>query len=178
MIEVLVTMAITVIGLWGLIDVQGRLQISEIESYQRSQALILMDDITSRIEANRGNALLYVTSTQSPAYQGVGATCDATPATTHESDTAQWCNALQGVAEVVSGVNVGVMLGARGCIEEIGTGSGQYMVTLAWQGLTPIAAPPTSVSCGAGLYDQPAGSGCTGELCRRAITTMVRIPTL
>ena len=26
MIEVLVTMAITVVGLWGLIDVQGRLQ--------------------------------------------------------------------------------------------------------------------------------------------------------
>lgn len=178
MIEVLVTMAITVVGLWGLIDVQGRLQISEIESYQRSQALILMDDITSRIEANRGEALSYVTSTDSPAYLGMGATCDATPATIQEQDAAEWCDALQGVSEVVNGVKVGVMIGARGCIQEIGTGTGQYMVTVAWQGLTPIAAPPTSVSCGLGLYNQPSGSGCTGELCRRAITTMVRIPPL
>lgn len=36
MIEVLVTIAIVVIGLWGLMDVQSRLQRSEMESYQRT----------------------------------------------------------------------------------------------------------------------------------------------
>ena len=41
MIEVLVTIVICVIGLWGLTEVQARLQMSEMESYQRSQALML-----------------------------------------------------------------------------------------------------------------------------------------
>ena len=43
MIEVLVTIVICVIGLWGLTKVQSRLQMSEVESYQRSQALMLME---------------------------------------------------------------------------------------------------------------------------------------
>ena len=60
-----------------------------------------MDDIASRIEANRGAALSYVTSTETPAYLGMGATCDATPATIQEQDAAEWCDALQGVSEVI-----------------------------------------------------------------------------
>ena len=79
-----------------------------------------MDDIASRIEANRGAALSYVTSTETPAYLGMGATCDATPATIQEQDAAEWCDALQGVSEVVNGVKVGVMIGARGCIASPG----------------------------------------------------------
>ena len=43
------------------------------------------------------------------------------------------------------------MVGGRGCVEDLG--SGQYMVTVAWQGLAPISAPPESVTCGAGDYD-------------------------
>jgi type IV pilus assembly protein PilV len=51
------------------------------------------------------------------------------------------------------------------------------MVTVAWQGLTPLAAPPASVDCGANSYD--AGSGnCVNDLCRRAVTTLVRIAIL
>ncbi|MEH6584492.1 MAG: hypothetical protein V7754_21345 [Halioglobus sp.] len=178
MIEILITMAITVIGLWGTMEVQARLQKSEMETYQRSQSLILLDDISNRIEANRNNAIDYVTSASTPDYAGMGMVCNALPTTTQQTDNAEWCSALQGAAESVSGVNVGAMVGARGCVEEIGTGSGQYMVTVTWQGLTPIAAPPASVGCGLGLYNEPAGSGCTGELCRRFVTTMVRIPVL
>ncbi|MHB1054222.1 MAG: type IV pilus modification protein PilV, partial [Thiobacillus sp.] len=61
LLEVLVTILILAIGLLGLAGLQARLQVSEMESYQRSQALILLDDMASRIAANRPNALSYAT---------------------------------------------------------------------------------------------------------------------
>ena len=180
MIEILVTIAIVVIGLWGLIEVQARLQKSEMESYQRTQALLLLEDMASRIETNRINAADYVTANP----QGSGMAC-ATPAVTDAldlRDEAEWCNALQGAAEQVGGgTNVGALVGGRGCVQEIVTDR-QYMVTVVWQGLTPIAAPPPEVSCGAGLYNLPAGSPCAdadkADFCRRYVTTMVRIADL
>lgn len=179
MIEILVTIAIVVIGLWGLMDVQARLQKSEMESYQRTQALMLLDDMANRISTNRTNAASYVTATA----QGAGVTC-ANPAVTADLDVrdeAEWCEALQGAAEAVSGTSVGTLVGGRGCVQEIVTNR-QYMVTVVWQGMTPIAPPPDEVSCGAGLYNLPAGSDCAdadkADFCRRYVTTMVRIADL
>ena len=69
------------------------------------------------------------------------------------------------------------MIGGRGCVESIG--SSQYMVTVTWQGLVPISAPPASVTCGQNAYDgSSAGANCINDLCRRAITTIVNIATL
>jgi hypothetical protein len=51
-------------------------------------------------------------------------------------------------------------------------------VTVAWQGMAPISAPPETVACGLNLYDGGTGSVCTDDLCRRVVTTVVRIPTL
>ena len=53
MIEVLVTIFILVIALMALGRLQARLQVSEMESYQRAQALILVKDMASRMLANR-----------------------------------------------------------------------------------------------------------------------------
>jgi type IV pilus assembly protein PilV len=50
-----------------------------------------------------------------------------------------------------------------------------YFVTVAWQGMTGISAPPAAVTCGANLYD---GGNCISDLCRRVVTTIVRIATL
>jgi type IV pilus modification protein PilV len=61
LIEVLVTIVILAIGLLGLAGLQSRLQVSEMESYQRAQALVLLNDMVGRIEANRTNAASYVT---------------------------------------------------------------------------------------------------------------------
>jgi type IV pilus assembly protein PilV len=92
------------------------------------------------------------------------------------SDAAEWCQALQGAAEETSGGGkVGTMIGGRGCVEAL-PGSGTYLVTVAWQGLTPISAP--APACGKGSYDGAAGSACTGDRCRRVITTIVRIGNL
>lgn len=174
MIEVLVTIVILVIGLLGLAGLQSRLQVSEVESYQRAQALILLNDMASRIATNRNNAASYITTAADPL--GAGMTCPTTTATRQETDSSEWCNALQGAAETSGTTSVGTMVGGRGCVEDIG--SGQYLVTVAWQGLTPISAPPTSVACGQNLYNGATGSSCINDLCRRVVTTIVRIATL
>src|SRR5688572_7021458 len=54
MLEVLISLLIAVLGLLGLIGLQTQAQISEFESYQRSQALILVSDMVERITFNRG----------------------------------------------------------------------------------------------------------------------------
>jgi len=61
LIEVLVTIVVVVIGILGLLQLHSRLQKSEMESYQRSQAMMLVNDMASRISTNRYNALEYVT---------------------------------------------------------------------------------------------------------------------
>src|SRR5262245_38467268 len=66
MIEVLVSLVITVIGLLGLIGMQAFSHQAELESYQRAQALILLNDIVEKINANRQSAGCY-------AFTGVGA---------------------------------------------------------------------------------------------------------
>ena len=57
-------------------------------------------------------------------------------------------------------------------------GGDEYLLTVAWQGLAPISAPPASVTCGEDDYDGGAGSQCVNDLCRRVVTTVIRIPTL
>jgi type IV pilus assembly protein PilV len=166
MIEVLVTLVIIAIGLFGLAGLQSRLQVSEMEAYQRAQALILLTDMSNRLASNRTNAVNYVTDT--PVGVGV-ADCSglAVP------DLVDWCEVLQGASETQGASNVGAMVGGRGCIEAIDANT--YLVTVAWQGLAPIAAP--APTCGQGEYDT-AGTACTNDRCRRAITTIVRIGNL
>lgn len=171
MIEVLVTLVIVTFGLLGMAGLQARLQASEMESYQRSQALMLLNDMANRIAVNRNNAADYVTASA----LGFGDDCDPPGASIAETDLSEWCNALQGAAEKSSvDDNVGAMIGGRGCVEQVGS---DYMVTVVWQGLGPISAPPDSVSCGANAFDQ-AGTPCVNDLCRRYVTTLVRIAPL
>lgn len=181
LIEVLITIVVVAIGALGLIQMQTRLQSSEMEAYQRTQAVILLNDMAHRISANRGNAASYVTTTLDTPYLG-GTTTDLdcstiSTADLQGSDFAQWCNSLQGAAEIQSGSGVGAMLGGRGCVQAVG--ASQYMVTVAWQGLTPVSAPPPQVSCGVGLYDVPnLDCGTNGELCRRYVTSLVSLARL
>ena len=175
LLEVLVTIVILAIGLLGLAGLQTRLQSSEIEAYQRSQALILLNDMASRIATNRSNAEAYITT--SPL--GVGMTCP-TGTSTQLIDAGQWCSALQGAAETLDSGSVGAMVGGRGCVEKVGGAAGEavgeYSITIAWQGLTAIAAPTST--CGQNLYNGSSGSACTGDKCRRTVTTIVRIGDL
>src|SRR5216683_852880 len=86
------------------------------------------------------------------------------------------CNAPQGAAEIIGGGRTGAMLGARGCVESLP--NSEYLVTVAWQGLAPISAPPTSIACGLNLYNaavSSTSSNCAADRCRRVVTTVVRI---
>jgi type IV pilus assembly protein PilV len=55
LVEVLVTMVILSIGLLALVVLHGRLHLLQMESYQRSQALILLNDMASRISLTRND---------------------------------------------------------------------------------------------------------------------------
>jgi type IV pilus assembly protein PilV len=171
LVEVLVTMVILAIGLLALAGLQARLHVLQIESYQRAQALILLRDMASRISNNRYFAPNYITA----APLGTGAACPVGVGSRQEADFVEWCNDIIGASESLGGGNVGSMVGGRGCVEELG--GDEYLITVAWQGLAPISAPPASVTCGQNTYNT-AGSACVNDLCRRAVTTVVRIPTL
>ncbi|WP_280378583.1 type IV pilus modification protein PilV [Pseudomonas sp. BN515] len=168
LIEVLVTILILSVGLLGMAALQARLQQSEMEAYQRSQALLLLNDMANRLTISRNNVAALVTGTTS-----LGANT-ASCASLGNTNKVEWCSALQGAGEVQGSSKLGAMIGGRGCVESLG--GGEYLVTVAWQGLGPLSAPPASVACGKNQYD--GGSGCTDDMCRRVVTTIVRIANL
>ena len=149
-------------GLLGLAGLQGHAFSAQVESYQRSQALILLKDMADRISANRTHTSDYVTSTP----LGVGAaTCTGTSTATN--DLCEWSSALQGSAE---GSTSGAMVGARGCIYELAsTAPKKYLIAIAWQGLTSTAT--SSILCGQGSYG-------SNEAFRRVISIPITIAKL
>jgi len=164
MIEVLITIVILMIGLLGLAGLQGRAFTSQLEAYQRSQALILLRDMADRINANRNNAARYLTTDLVPAALGTGAACPATTGNAiADNDLCEWHNALLGSAETDTAANnVGAMIGARGCIAQNGApvagAAGEYLIAVAWQGLNSTAALTAGpvAACGTGQYGSDA----------------------
>ena len=177
MIEVLITMFILVLGLLGIVGLQARAQQAENESYQRSQALILLRDMADRMNANRVDVASYVTGTSAPLGTGDSNSGCSAATTIVAKDKCAWSIALLGAAETTGTCNtatgancVGAMIGARGCVTELDATAKIYLIEVAWQGLAPTAAPPASVVCGKDLYG-------ADEL-RRAVTTVVQIGDL
>jgi type IV pilus assembly protein PilV len=179
MIEVLVTLIILLVGLLGLAGLMVQSQRSEMESYQRVQALILLQDMAGRLNANRKVASCYAFTANAAAgtpYLGVaGATPVAVPACAAGTaaqnaqaiqDMTDWDDMLTGVAETSAGASVGAMVGARGCVSyDAATelldkngltiaGTGIYTIAVAWQGMasTAIATP----NCAQGEYGSEA----------------------
>lgn len=173
LVEVLVAMIILAVGLLGLVGLHARLQILQAESYQRAQALMLVQDLANRIAMNRNNAADYVTDVDSPL--GTDGECPLDGASRQENDVAEWCTALLGAAETKGGANVGAVAGGLGCVE---SGDGiRFVVSVAWQGLAPLAAPPEGVACGLNKFGLD-GSRCEGDVCRRVVSTVVEIADL
>jgi type IV pilus assembly protein PilV len=197
MIEVLITFLVLLVGLLGLIGLQVRSQQAEMESYQRGQALVLLQDMVDRMNTNRTDtkSLNYVTTALTPAYVGGGGSLtDCSALTGAAYDLCDWGNELKGAAEVtlagtcstVSGAQcVGAMLGARGCISYDATteltnslgviqpGTGIQTVVVAWQGIAPTVAPANL--CGQNLYPSAASPN---DAQRRVVTATLRIGAL
>jgi type IV pilus assembly protein PilV len=151
MLEVLIAVLVLTIGLLGLASMQSKSQASTIESYQRAQAIVLLQSMVDRINANRKSADEYVTA--SPL--GAGSTIDCTaPATVAQRDQCDWNEELLGSSETKSGgtVRLGAMIDARGCISNpVITMPREVVVAVAWQGLQTTAAP-SGTTCGQGSY--------------------------
>lgn len=184
MLEVLISLLILVFGLLGMIGLQARAQLGTFESYQRGQALILAQDMADRLLINRDAASCYVITTNTTTgtpYLGTSYT--STPACATAAGTADmqsraaadmlaWDGALKGAAEVSGGVQVGGLLGARGCIS-FDTTTNRYRIAVAWQGMASTVAPTAGdalATCGKDLYG--------AEAQRREVSVTLMIATL
>ena len=163
MIEVLVTIAILVVGLLGLAAMQTLSTLAELESYQRSQALVLVRDMSDRMSANKGEITSYVANDLGVTQQDCAIYLVAPD---YKLDLCEWNNQLNGAAEASGGKNVGAMIGARGCIQRLDPTT--FLVTIAWQGLSRAGIPKET--CGQGNYGDEAN--------RRTVSTVVRIALL
>lgn len=172
MIEVLITLVIVAVGLLGIGALQAKMQVGTIEAFQRAQAVVLLEDMSSRITANRNNAADYVLTNPAGTGDSQPDDCSGTAAGA-AYDLCEWSNALKGAAELKGTSKVGAMVGARGCIEQVqaqdaSTGvckPGIYQISVAWQGLHPTSA--SSLACGSGLYG--------GDSNRRVISVQVTV---
>lgn len=181
MIEVLVTLVILLLGLLGLAGLMIQGQRSELESYQRVQALILLQDIVDRIEANRRVASCYaVTDAASGSpYFGNGSLINPTCVLgTSEQfsraieDMRNWNNLLLGSSETKGGNNAGAMIGARGCVSiDTSTTPPTYRVSVAWQGRGTTIAPPTA-NCAIDQF------GDESQGLRRVVSVVIRMASL
>jgi len=178
-IEVLVTLVIVLLGLLGAAGVLVRSHQSSMEAYQRTQALVLLEDMLDRLSANRAVADCYAISDPGAGAPHLGTGYTDTPScgsgtpenqATAIRDLQQWSALLQGAAETdPSGAFVGAMIGARGCVS-YDVASDTYSITVVWQGLGPTAAPPDEIRCGRGLYGDDAQ--------RRALSISMQIADL
>lgn len=174
LIEILVTMVILSFGLLGIAVFHVKAQVASLESYQRAQAVILLESMYARISATPDQASQYATAAGTTVGTGDTVTDCNSLAVGSARDKCEWSVALRGAAEAKSdGTKVGGMIGARGCIQElqqpIPTGptcrQGVYLVTVAWQGLHATRTP--SQICGSGVFGPESGG------LRRAISTRV-----
>lgn len=170
MIEVLVSIVILAFGLLGVAGLQAQIKLAEVEAYQRSQAVVLLQDMVDRINANRRNvtATNYVTAAPLGTGNAEGVCAGLNGAAL---DLCDWNNALLGVGETSGGASVGAMIGARGCvINTVAAMPREFVVAVVWQGNTPTLAPQ-STNCGAGSYGG-------NDAARRAMVARVKIGCL
>lgn len=195
MLEVLVTLVIILLGLLGLAGLQGRVQKAQVEAYSREQALVLLNDMTDRLNTNRkvGSCYALTTSSGSP-YFGTGSSAlpsctgagSATQRATANADLTELDALFKGASEALSSTSIGSINGARGCISSAtnADASVTYTLAVAWQGQsgTVTVAAPTgatvattnALACGTGSY----GTDTNSVEMRRVVWTTVRIANL
>lgn len=175
LVEVLVTLVILAFGLLGVAGLQAKMSLAEMESYQRSQAILALTHMTELLNANVAQVTTYLN-------QGTIGTGDTQPTdcTTVAAgplrDICEWSNSLKGAKEQQSTNNVGGMVGAVGCITQTQAANpalgvctaGIYQVSVAWQGMSPTATP--ALACGQGTFG-------ANEAYRRVIAATVTVAT-
>ncbi|MDP9932504.1 prepilin-type N-terminal cleavage/methylation domain-containing protein [Variovorax paradoxus] len=193
LIEVLVTIAVMLVGLLGVIGMQARAAVIEFESYQRGEALALVREMQARLTDSRTIVTGYldsaVSSTDGSVYVGSGANAKdfstasvcvggaGVPLAEAKFEMCQWGLALQGTAAMEGTSKVGAMIGARGCLIRVVPAENNALadiyVTVVWQGKSRGAEPDA---------DSPAGKCASavnfGAGLRRGATVRVLVPDL
>jgi len=177
MLEVLISMVIVLVGVLGLAGLIIRSNQSELESYQRVQATLLLQDMVDRMNANRKVASCYSNGGSGISMTGVSpytpaacATGTATEQDNYGEDLKAWNDLIAGSAESKNAgvTKLGAMIGAQGCIDQIDAANNIYMVSVAWQGLAATAAP--KIKSTSACYSTDAK--------RRVISATVRMAAL
>jgi type IV pilus assembly protein PilV len=166
LLEVLVSILICAFALLGFVAMQARATGSEFESYQRSQALVLLDDMADRINTNRAHAGDYVTA----GLIGEGAMVDCGGKTGAALDLCEWANLIRGSAEVRGTSKAGSMISARGCISRPADSTDRYVVSVVWLGTVPTGAPAST--CG------KSDAAFSNEALRRVVSASVCVGLL
>ncbi len=185
LIEVLVTLVILMFGLLGIAGLMAKGQRASYEAFQRQQALALAADMAERIRGNQSQAAAYEAGAPAGSPRGIGnmyndlltgalspncaitSSCD--PGQLAQYDLALWDGLLTGYTETqaTGGAQVGGIINARGCVEELANTAAScpgapapagtppftrtIRVSVSWQGTEDTVAPTTS-TCGIGLY--------------------------
>ena len=152
LIEVVISMAILAMGLLGLAALQGKSQKAELESFQRTQALLLAEDMAERLRsAGTAAAADYVGEVGfNSAFNDLDS-CNSSAAGPIARDLSCWHRELM---DSDGDQLVGGLIGGHGCITALG--GGLYRVSVSWQGLTPLAItePLPADTCGKNLYSE------------------------
>ncbi len=176
LIEVMVTLVILAFGLLGIAGLQTKVGVAEMESYERTQALLALSQMTERLSANIAQAASFVTNTPVGTGDAQPADCSGI-APGPNRDLCEWSNTLKGISETsASGASTGGTVGGRGCITQLQApnpalgvcSAGVYQVSVAWQGMAPTAVP--ALACATGLYGG-------NDAYRRVIAATVSVPT-
>lgn len=188
LLEALIAIVILMFGLLGLAGLLAKTHTAEFESYQRKQAVILLEDMLGRVSANPSAATCYaVSASNGSGYLGdssstAGACAAGTDniptsdeAARANTDLSDWSTLLKGASEVQSGNKVGAAMKARGCVVNNGAVSGfpnvtKYTISVAWQGTTEFGLPSDDTLCAKGSY--------SSDGLRRVISVPVYIPNL
>lgn len=201
MMELLLTVFILLIGLLGLAALQVKVSNANLESYQRAQALVLLDDMVEKFSSSRKIAGCFAFTTDSTngrPYLGqpaaasdsnlkdvstiaaVNCASGATGGTGVSSvddraqvELASWDRALKGVSETLSSAQVGAIQGARGCIASATSTDGTGMTVYTFAVAWQGAGPGVAPSnaCATGTYG-------SDDTFRRVVWTTVRVATL
>ncbi len=184
LLETLVSLFVLALGLLGLAGLQSRASIAEMEAYQRSQALVLAQDMVERITANssalradidNGTALTVYKTTQNST--AVGSTVQTCTGSGAAFDLCEWGNQIAGAAgKAADKGGLGTLGTGRGCVRQPdATDPYLYLVVVSWQASGASKAPPSSVDCGTADAAAPLH---TSETQRQAVAVTVRITKL
>jgi type IV pilus assembly protein PilV len=188
LLEVLITIVILAFGLLGVAGLQARIYVMEYESYQRAQAVVILNDIAERLSTSATpdnitdtvavNTAAAVVADYAAAplggAAGVITNCSSLAGTAR--DICELSNLLNGGGEKQGTGGVGAMDNAMACITPfIATATKAFnrcqagvQIDVVWRGRSPTIVP--IATCGTTGASPPYGAT---DAFRRAVSLRV-----